>query len=177
MHASNAGRKSSLAEWHHDCNRYTRKSSQDSTVSCEEVLAGNFSFKRLHDYVPSTDDIEGFAKVRILDSYSLSSGKYACKATSDGLHYEGLELLSLRVIAQGVFDAFDEVVIQRENVSSSVLHAGWILDEDSSFLLAESRKINHISPLEDLFPRAFRSRHIACIGDENTVNLHHQLVT
>jgi hypothetical protein len=133
--------------------------------------------KYLRSIVPSTLDKPGHAKLRILDSFSLTTGDAACALTQDGdgRHFYPLDLLQLRIIAEGALSALGELLsIRGHEPKIEMTNAEFLVSPDRLNELKSTHDIGW--DLDGIFRRAFRGRHIAFIGDSTTTCMRHKLV-
>lgn len=127
----------------------------------------------LRTFLPPTNDVPGYAKLRILDSFTLTDGKDACNFTrmSDGRHFFPLDFIKLRAIAEGVIDTIGTYA---EPPPSPSKHSQFIVSEERSKYLSDNHLIGN--DFYELLKSAFSDRHVAFAGDSTTDCVRNNLV-
>lgn len=154
----------------------------------------------LKTILPPTNDVPGYAKLRILDSYTLTTGPNACNFTNhgDGRHFYPLDYIKLRVIAEGVIDALGTIddddddddandeedgdIKLKETITANsitpqeatTLEYKFLVDENRVKELSKTRLVGN--DFQNVIEKAFNYRHVMLAGDSTTSCLHHDLV-
>lgn len=181
-----------------ECNQYTFNHTHNKHITCKQSILTHSGVSYLSEILPNTDEIDGFASVRILDSFTFTNSKKKSKdgtsncqyaKKSDGRHFPPLDLLQLRVIAEGVLNTIGSKSDEKDhdnddgvskikqhnnpmpssmdnNMNKVTNNGGFLISKEETEYLASTKDLGE--DLHSLFKQAFNNRHIAFIGDSTT---------
>ena len=163
------------------CDNYTRMGARNRNLTCENGLMARSGVEYLRSFIPDTSDVPGLAKLRVLDSFTLTDGPRACEVTTkgDGRHFYGIDFVQIRSLAEGTLAVLGEAapgaVTGKAALSEYIDDGVFLTSPKRTLKLAHSLLLG--SDYNSLLRRAFGGRHVAFIGDSTTACMHHQLVS
>ena len=188
------------------CTEYTRLATLNPSLVCADTLLARSGVEYQRRMRPrDTSDKPGWAKLRILDSFSLTSGKDACSftAVSDGRHFHALDPLHLRALAEGVLGVLGDQsgssppqsrpsppeparpapVPLLEVGDKGANNSRATGDVEEPGLLVSAARVRHLARSLEfgngtsaLLKRAFNNRAVTLVGDSTSLSLFKALV-
>lgn len=152
-----------------ECDEYTFNHTKNRHIRCKQSILAHSGVDYLSKILPNTDEIDGYASVRILDSYTFTSSKNMngnsnCRFAkkSDGRHFPPLDLLQLRVIAEGVLSTIgsnseDGESSKSRHESGLNVNGGFLISKEHTEHLTSTKELG--DDLHSLFRSAFKNRY------------------